>query len=198
MVKTRSTSTKKRTVKKKTTASPPLDAMAVFGPRSQETPREQSKQEIANDYSKMLNLLFPSDSTSPSISDVSKNFSLKPIDNAGTVFLVVKKNPSVLKKSKSLPDSTAPKTTKNIKTTQPFAVKATTKKAKQPQRKRTTASRKRPRSKSPAPRQIRPTTQRPVRINGKLALEAPPAPAHRKYDIDKLMRNRIPMTNVDF
>lgn len=152
---------RKRSVKKRRSAS--VDFTPNFGVESQQTLPHRSKQDVVNDYSKILNSTFPSDSSMPTISDVSKNFLLKPIDGSGTIFLVTRKHSSTTKRGKS------PVATPSAK---PKSTRRAIKKSPSAKRRKTVPRQRRFSS-------ILSRYPRPVRINGRLALEAPPTPSRK-------------------
>lgn len=169
----------RRKTKKKSPAKQTLSILGRedMGTESQQISRQQTKHDVINDYSKMLNSTFPPDSNLPTLSDISKNFVLKPIDSMGNIFIVTKKT------KRSTPETGST---------------TTVARSKLPSRWKHVKLRK-PRPKSTTTTKKYHHNRLPVRINGKLALEGPPSKSSIKpYDIQKLMRGRIPMTSIDF
>lgn len=165
-----------------TTVSP------VFSNSESSGSREQTKHDVLNEYTKILNAAYSTKPTNaPTISDISKNFILKPVDDCGNVFVLTKKSQSCRGEKSSTRRASKSVVRKTEQNNTNGAQRRSTeyRGARRSQRKRSKSRRRTSttRKTTTPPTQKRVSTRksprvsaaRPVRINGRLALEAPPS-----------------------
>lgn len=139
----------------------------------------QAKTDVNNDYLTLLNSTFSTDLNSLTINDIGKLYKLKQVDGDTNVFSITQKTiPNISTAKRRKKKSIAPiNVLSKIKT-----------KSKRPKKNNTiTKKEKTNRSKS----------TKPIKINGKFAIEAPKKSTKGIYNLKKFMKDRIP-TNLEF
>lgn len=153
---------------------------------------EQARNDVKNDVLELLNSHFSNNSNAPTINDIAKLYKLKQIDGNSNVFSITQKNVpekcSSRKRGKRKSEASLTNASSNVGKKLRPRLRSRSRSKTSSRSSSTNVHKKKKRSRSRSR-----SRSKPIKINGKLAIENSKKPK-TKYNIKKLMKTPIPTT----